>query len=63
MRMTIAAAAVLALCGPVAAQHQHGNAPYAGMQQRPVNALSEQQVAYLRAGRGMGFRRGSAPST
>lgn len=55
MRMILAAATVLALCGPAAAQHQHGNAPYAGLQQRPVKALSEQQVADLRTGRGMGL--------
>jgi Spy/CpxP family protein refolding chaperone len=29
--------------------------PYAGMQARPIKALSEQQVADLRAGRGMGL--------
>ena len=29
--------------------------PYAGMQSRPVKALSEQQVADLQAGRGMGL--------
>ena len=29
--------------------------PYAGMQTRPIKALSEQQVADLKAGRGMGF--------
>jgi hypothetical protein len=29
--------------------------PYAGMQQRPVKALSDQQVSDLRAGRGMGL--------
>jgi Spy/CpxP family protein refolding chaperone len=29
--------------------------PYAGMQSRPVKALSEQQVADLNAGRGMGM--------
>ena len=29
--------------------------PYAGMQARPIKALSEQQVADLRAGRGMGM--------
>jgi hypothetical protein len=55
MRMTMAAAAVLVLCGPAPAQHQHFNAPYAGMQQRDVKALSEQQLADLRAGRGMGY--------
>lgn len=41
---------------------QHGqatpagpHAPYAGLQQRDVKALSEQQAADLRAGRGMGL--------
>ena len=29
--------------------------PYAGMQARPVKALSEQQMADLQAGRGMGL--------
>jgi hypothetical protein len=29
--------------------------PYAGMQTRPIKALSEQQVADLKAGRGMGL--------
>jgi hypothetical protein len=29
--------------------------PYAGLQTRPVKALSEQQIADLRAGRGMGL--------
>jgi Spy/CpxP family protein refolding chaperone len=29
--------------------------PYVGMEQRPVKALSEQQVADLKAGRGMGL--------
>ena len=32
-----------------------GQSPYAGMQTRPIKALSEQQVADLRAGRGMGL--------
>jgi hypothetical protein len=35
------------------AMAQH--APYAGMQTRPVKALSEQQLADLKAGRGMGL--------
>ena len=30
-------------------------APYAGMQSRPIKALSEQQLADLQAGRGMGL--------
>jgi hypothetical protein len=33
----------------------HAQTPYAGMQTRPIKALSEQQVADLRAGRGMGL--------
>lgn len=36
------------------AQHNHAqHAPYAGLQQRSIKALSEQQLADLRAGRGM----------
>jgi Spy/CpxP family protein refolding chaperone len=51
---TSIAAVVIALIGsaPALAQtHQ----PYAGMQARPVKALSDQQIADLRAGRGMGL--------
>jgi Spy/CpxP family protein refolding chaperone len=33
----------------------HAQTPYAGMQSRPIKALSEQQVADLHAGRGMGL--------
>lgn len=55
MRLTIAAGCVFVLCGVAAAQHRHGNTPYAGLQQRPVKALSDEQVADLRAGRGMGL--------
>ena len=55
MKLPIAALMLL-LAGPAAAQqHQHGHAPYAGMQQRLVKALSAQQIAELRAGRGMGL--------
>jgi Spy/CpxP family protein refolding chaperone len=32
-----------------------GHHPYAGLEQRAVKALSEQQIADLKAGRGMGF--------
>jgi hypothetical protein len=38
------------LCGTALAQ-----SPYAGMQTRPIKALSAEQVADLKAGRGMGF--------
>src|SRR3712207_8367990 len=55
---------LVALSGPTQAQmhggHQHGgNTPvagsYAGFEQRAIKALSEQQIADLRAGRGMGL--------
>ena len=63
------AALLLALtAGAAAAQDHQGHrangmhdrsvppaSPYAGLQTRPVKALSEQQVADLRAGRGMGL--------
>lgn len=55
MKLAIAAFVMLAFAGPAAAQHQHGQSPYAGLQQRAVKALSNQQVADLRAGRGMGL--------
>src|SRR5262245_54959729 len=50
-------AALLALlAAPALAQlHKHEHGPYAGMQQRVVKALSEQQIADLQAGRGMGL--------
>jgi hypothetical protein len=40
----------LAAAGPARAQQ-----PYAGLEERPIKALSEQQTADLRAGRGMGL--------
>lgn len=43
-------AGLVLLAGAAAAQ-----TPYAGMQTRPIKALSEQQVADLGAGRGMGL--------
>jgi Spy/CpxP family protein refolding chaperone len=53
LRAWIVMAAVLAVGG---AQAQHGPAsPYAGMEHRAVKALSDQQIADLRAGRGMGL--------
>ena len=55
MRFAIAALTVLTLAGPAVAQHQHSQTPYAGLQQRAVKALSDQQVADLQAGRGMGL--------
>ena len=58
MKLGIAVMAVIALGGFASAQHQHGKhgaMPYGGLEQRAVKALSEQQVADLRAGRGMGL--------
>jgi hypothetical protein len=46
----------LAMCASVAqAQHGLSHTPYAGLESRPVKALSDQQLADLRAGRGMGL--------
>lgn len=50
MRILIAAAALILTTAVGFAQ-----TPYAGMQTRPIKALSEQQVADLQAGRGMGL--------
>ena len=64
MKLFVAFVLVL-LTGPAVAQHHgqghgagqgHGQAsPYAGMQQRAIKALSETQIADLKAGRGMGL--------
>jgi len=50
MRIWISAALVL-----ISAAVANAQTPYAGMQTRPIKALSEQQVADLGAGRGMGL--------
>lgn len=50
MKKWISAAILLASAAATYAQ-----TPYAGMQARPVKALSEQQIADLSAGRGMGL--------
>lgn len=59
MRLAIALTALTAIGGVALAQHhnqqQHTQTPYAGLQQRAVKALSDQQLADLRAGRGMGL--------
>src|SRR5438309_4434803 len=49
MRIVLAATLILA-AGVAFAQ-----TPYTGMQARPIKALSDQQVADLQAGRGMGL--------
>ena len=50
MRVWISAALLLTSAAAANAQ-----TPYAGMQTRPIKALSEQQMADLSAGRGMGL--------
>ena len=55
----------VAISGSAVAQEHHQRAdaasqetahmPYAGLQQRPIKALSDQQISDLRAGRGMGL--------
>ena len=48
--VTLCATAILLVFGSALAQ-----TPYAGMQTRSIKALSDQQIADLRAGRGMGL--------
>jgi hypothetical protein len=45
----------IAMSASVLAYAQQHATPYAGFQQRTVKALSEQEIADLRAGRGMGL--------
>jgi Spy/CpxP family protein refolding chaperone len=47
----VSTAMALSLCTASAQSHQ----PYAGLQERPIKALSGQQIADLKAGRGMGL--------
>jgi LTXXQ motif family protein len=55
MRLTIAALLALLVVPAEAQQHQHGHSPYSGMYQRDIKALSNEQIAELQAGRGMGL--------
>lgn len=60
MKLAIIAALAALLIGPALAQHhqrhhQHAPQPYSGLQQRDIKALSEEQIADLRHGRGMGL--------
>jgi Spy/CpxP family protein refolding chaperone len=50
MRFVIATAAIIFLAGLALAQQ-----PYAGLQNRSIKSLSDQQIADLNAGRGMGL--------
>jgi hypothetical protein len=53
MKFGISVSLIIAVltCGAVLAQQQ----PYAGIQNRPIKTLSDQQIADLNAGRGMGL--------
>ena len=48
-------ALTIALAGVASAAWSQTHQPYAGLQARPVKALSDQQIADLKAGRGMGL--------
>lgn len=50
--VVLLAAALLLAAGSSRAQHAQ---PYAGLQARPLKALSDEQLADLKAGRGMGL--------
>lgn len=52
---TWVAAFAIALVGAVPAGWSQTHQPYADLQTRPVKALSDQQIADLKAGRGMGL--------
>jgi Spy/CpxP family protein refolding chaperone len=55
MRISLRILGVLAALALPAAAPGASERPYAGLEQRPVKALSEQEAADLLAGRGMGF--------
>jgi hypothetical protein len=56
-RTTLLALFLAVSSAPALSQHQnaHTASPYAGHERRAVKALSDQQIADLRAGRGMGY--------
>src|SRR5476649_1360962 len=53
MKRTMIAVGLIACLGANASAQ--APQPYAGLQERPIKALSDQQIADLRAGRGMGL--------
>ena len=53
--LSIAACAVAVFTVLSSAATAQSSQPYSGMQSRPIKALSDQQVADLRTGRGMGL--------
>ena len=53
-RLAAALALIALLAGPAGAEGRaHGPGPYAGLESRPIKALSAEQLADLREGRGM----------
>jgi len=55
MKRWITALLMLLAAPAMEQQHQDDYEPYAGMQTRSIKALSDQQIADLKAGRGMGL--------
>jgi hypothetical protein len=55
----VALAATLFAAAPSLAQQQ----PYAGLEARPLKALSDEQIADLQAGRGMSLAQPSSTAT
>lgn len=53
--IVMSAALLVSLATYGFAQHRQHHAPYAGLEQRQIKALSTQQIDDLRAGRGMGL--------
>ncbi len=51
----LAAALILTIPSIASGALAQGHAPYAGMESRAIKALSPQQIADLREGRGMGL--------
>jgi hypothetical protein len=46
---------LVTLTATASAQHQHSQTPYSVLPQRTIKALGDEQIADLRAGRGMGL--------
>jgi hypothetical protein len=55
MKLAIGVVLTLLTFPAMAQQHQDAQGPYAGMQVRSIKGLSDQQIADLKAGRGMGL--------
>lgn len=55
MKHAILAIGVVLFATMAIAQSNHGHQPYSGLERRAIKALSEREIADLRAGRGMGL--------